>query len=187
MSEQWGEKIAAAKAAYAAAKARKRAAAARVTAADDGAAEAAEAAEVLRGAARAVMQTAHARIADVATRCLATVYDDSYEFHIEFQEKRGRTEAEAQLRRGGHTFDPKEDVECGVLDVAALALRLAALNARRPAPRRLLVLDEPFRFVDRPARGRVGALLAALCEESGLQIIMATHWDELKIGKVIEL
>lgn len=179
--------ILAAQAKLEAAKTRKRAAAQAALAADDEMAYATEAAEILRQTAKAIQQAIHARIADVATRCLATVYDDSYEFRIEFVEKRGRTEAEALFYRDGHAFDPLEDAEGGAVDIAALALRLAALNARRPSPRRLLVLDEPFRFVDEPSRRRVGALLEMLCAESGLQIIMATHWRELRIGKVVEL
>jgi DNA repair exonuclease SbcCD ATPase subunit len=155
--------------------------------ADDALTHAYEAQAVLRRVAQAVQAEAHGRVAGVVTRCLAAVYDGSYEFVIEFVEKRGKTEAQAVFKRDGNVYDPLEDCEGGAVDIAAFALRLAALGSRKPALRKLVVIDEPFRFVDANARKRVGALLEMLCQEGGLQIVMATHHDELKIGKVVQL
>jgi DNA repair exonuclease SbcCD ATPase subunit len=51
----------------------------------------------------------------------------------------------------------------------------------------ILILDEPFKFVSAGNLARVRQLLESLSEEMNIQILMVTHLDELKIGKVIEL
>ena len=149
---------------------------------------AAEAAQGLAQAiAQAVQQKAHDRIAGVVTRALAAVFDDPYEFRILFEQKRGRTEARMAFVRGGHELDPLDASGGGVVDVGAFALRLSCLMLARPPLRRLVIADEPFRFVSAGLRGRVRALLESLSKELGVQFIIVTHQDELRCGKVIEL
>ena len=63
----------------------------------------------------------------------------------------------------------------------------ARLVLSRPARRRLLVLDEPFRFVSRDYRPAVKMLLTKLAEDFGVQIIMTTHMEDLQVGGVIHV
>ena len=124
------------------------------------------------------------------TRCLKAVLDnEAYEFKIEFEQKRGRTEAKLILERDGLILEnPAEEAGGGVLDVAAFALRLACVALALPRRRRLLVLDEPFRFVNgEEYQSRIGGMLEVLAAETGMQIILVTDDDWLKIGKVIQL
>lgn len=86
--------------------------------------------------------------------------------------------------RDGQEIDPMSASGGGVIDVAAFALRLACLLLATPRPRRLLVLDEPFRFVSAKYRPKIRALLLQLSEELGVQIILVTHITELQIGTV---
>jgi ABC-type molybdenum transport system ATPase subunit/photorepair protein PhrA len=58
---------------------------------------------------------------------------------------------------------------------------------KRPQPRRLLVLDEPFRFVSESYRPRIKAVVENLAEKMGIQILLVTHAPELVAGKVVEL
>ena len=80
-------------------------------------------------------------------------------------------ESEAEL-------DPLQSCGGGILDVAAFGLRLACLMLQRPQPARVLILDEPFRFVSSHYRSNVRALLSELSQEMGVQIIMVTHIEE---------
>lgn len=146
-----------------------------------------EGAAVIREVAAALQQEIHGRIAGLVTSCLSAVYVDPYEFCIDFVERRGKTEADVALQRAGEAFDPQDEVGGGPVDVASLALRLAALSATRPAVRRLLVLDEPFRFVGVANRDEVRLMLESLCAEMGFQIVMVTHAADLVCGKVVEL
>jgi DNA repair exonuclease SbcCD ATPase subunit len=137
--------------------------------------------------AKEVQQKAHRQVSDLVTRCLAAVFDEPYAFHMEFEEKRGRTEARLVFRRGDLEVDPMSAAGGGVVDVAAFALRLSALALRRPGVRRLMVLDEPFRFVSAEYRPRVRALLETLAKETGFQFVIVTHSPEFEVGKVVRI
>lgn len=144
--------------------------------------------KILQSLAATVQQQAHRRIASVVTRCLEAVFgEDAYEFKINFEEKRGKTEARLLFCRDGMELEPLEGSGGGAVDVAAFALRLACLVLQRPACRRLLVLDEPFRFVSKSYRPRLKSLLLALANEFNVQFIMVTHIPDLMTGKVVEV
>ena len=128
-----------------------------------------------------------ARLSVIASRCLAAVFDDPYTFKIVFEPQANRTTARCVFFRDGHELDPAEESGYGAIDVASFGLRCAALSMCRPAPRRLLVMDEPFRFVSVDRRPRLVQLLQVLCDELGVQIVMVTHIPELRIGEVVDL
>jgi len=147
-----------------------------------------QAQEILQRLAKNVQQQAHKQIASVVTKCLRAIFPDPYTFKIIFERKRGKTEANLVLYRDGLLLeDPLNETSGGVVDVAAFALRLACLIFAKPAKRRLLCLDEPFKMVDADNAARIGDLLMSLSEELKLQIILVTHNENLQIGKVIQL
>lgn len=149
--------------------------------------DAEEAQKIAQLVAQTVQQQAHERIASTVSRCLAAVFDRPYKFKIIFEQKRGRTEARLVFERDGNELDPLSASGGGVVDVAAFALRLAALLLTRPPLRRVLVLDEPFRFVSVQYRERVRDLLEQLSDELGVQLIMVTHIEDFEVGTVIRL
>jgi hypothetical protein len=163
------------------------AAAAEHTAATNEATAARAALVAAQGVATGIQQQAHQRIAGLVGRCLRVVFDDPYEFTITFEQKRGRTDAVLKFTRAGAAVDPMAAAGGGVVDVAGFALRLAALMLALPPHRRLLVLDEPFKFVSAEYRPRVRAMLEALSHELGIQIIFVTHITELRTGTVCEV
>jgi DNA repair exonuclease SbcCD ATPase subunit len=143
--------------------------------------------EILQLVAQAVQQRAHEKISAVVSSCLRTVFQDPYEFHIEFERKRGRTEARMRFIRRDLSVDPLSASGGGVVDVAAFALRVSCLMLHRPRLRRLVVLDEPFKFVSEQYRDNVRQMLEELSRDLKLQIVMVTHVNELETGKVIKL
>lgn len=146
-----------------------------------------QAQEVLQLLAQAVQQKAHERIAHVVSSCLSAVFDDPYEFHIEFERKRGRTEASLRFRRRGLEVDPLTASGGGVVDVAAFALRIACLIMHRPRLSRVLVMDEPFKFVSAQYQEGVREMLEQISKEMKVQIVLVTHDLNLATGKVLEL
>lgn len=156
-------------------------------AAEDAAVDAEEAQKVVQLVAQTVQQKAHDRIAGVVSRCLEAVFDEPYEFKINFEQKRGRTEASLVFVREGLSVDPLTASGGGVVDVAAFALRLSCLLLARPPLRRTVVLDEPFRFVSEGYRPRVRQMLEQLSKELEVQFVVVTHDEAYKTGKVIEL
>jgi len=147
-----------------------------------------ESQRIIQEVASQVQQQSHQAISEIVTKCLKTVFgDDSYEFGIDFTQKRGRTEAELYFTKDGERFDPTTSSGGGVCDVAAFALRVSCLVLSSPAVRRILVLDEPMRFVSKEFQPIVRDLLEELSERMGIQIILVTHSRLLECGKVIEL
>lgn len=146
-----------------------------------------EAQTVIQQVAQTIQQHIHNRIAGVVTQCLHSVFDEPYHFRITFERKRGRTEAKLSFIRDCLEVDPMSASGGGVIDVAAFALRLASLVLQRPPVRRLLVLDEPFRFVSAEYRPKVRSMLESLSKEMGVQFVLVTHLDALQMGTVVEL
>lgn len=146
-----------------------------------------DAQDILQNLAQAVQQRAHQKISEVVSSCLTAVFDDPYRFKIVFERKRGRTEAHLRFTRRDLDVDPLTASGGGMVDVAAFALRVACLVLHRPRLSRVIVLDEPFKFVSAQYRDNVRGMLEELSEEMQIQIILVTHIEEIATGKVIEL
>ncbi len=151
-----------------------------------------EAQEILQAVAQTVQQEAHDRIASVVSRCLESIFDDTYRFEIQFEKKRGKTEATLTFVRGDLVLtDPINEAGGGVIDVAAFALRLACLVLERPIRRRLLVLDEPFsRIRGHQNRQRMRQLIESLADDFGVQFVInidADQFPQFLLGTVIEV
>lgn len=149
----------------------------------------AEAAQtIIQKIAQQMQESAHSKIAGLVTRCLHAVYDEPYKFRIEFEQKRGKTEARfVFLDQQNNEIDPLTASGGGLVDIAAFALRLSAIMLSKPRVRRLMLLDEPFRFVSAKYRPALCSLLQQLEKELKVEIIMVTHIPELSIGNRIRL
>lgn len=130
------------------------------------------------------------KISHIVTRCLEAVFGESaYRFELKFEEKRNQTEATALLvDSDGNELSPTDGVGGGVLDVAAFGLRLACLVLQRPAPAKVLVLDEAFRNLSFAYRPNAAQMLVELASDFGVQLILVTHFAEFsQVGKVLEI
>jgi DNA repair exonuclease SbcCD ATPase subunit len=148
----------------------------------------AQAQRLLQKVAQVVQREAHRKIASVVTKCLQAVFGaEAYEFRIHFERKRGRTQARMAFVREGVEMDPLTAAGGGVVDVAAFGLRVSLIVLCQPGVRRLIVADEPFRFVSAEYRPRVREMIETLAEELDLQFILVTHSPEFQMGKVVTL
>lgn len=142
---------------------------------------------VLQQAAQSVQSLVHAKIAGVVTRCLQAVYDDSISFGVEFDRKRGKTEARLFFVKNGNEVDPVEASSLGMCDVSAFALRLAVLKLHTPQVAQILVADEPFCYLDAEAKPRMAELLLSLAKQMEIQMVLVSHDAEFRVGKVVRL
>lgn len=149
--------------------------------------EAEEARDVVQSVGQLIQQEVHKRVSDLVTRCLQVVFDETYEFRFDFDRKRNKTQATPVLVRDGVEVDPMSASGGGVVDVIAFGLRLSGVLLTRPPLRRLLVLDEPFRFVSAEYRPRVRQLVELLSKETGVQVVMVTHIDHFRMGTEVKL
>lgn len=141
---------------------------------------------IFQKAAAIIQKEVHQRISTLVTRCMKAIFEEDFEFIINFEQKRGKTEAQLIIKKDGNEEDPLFG-SGGELDVASFALRLSALLLQQPPLRRILILDEPFRCVDAKKRPRLRKLLEALSDELEIQIVMITHDPTFQIGKVITI
>lgn len=137
--------------------------------------------------AQGIQQHTHSLVAQVVTKCLETIFEEPYEFNIIFERKRGKTEAKLVFERDGMEIDPMTSSGGGVLDVAAFALRLSAIILTKPHTRKIIIMDEPFRFLSESYREKIKNLLQELSIQYDFQFIMVTHIKELICGKNIAL
>lgn len=119
-------------------------------------------------------------IEDIVNLALDTCFPNEYEFRLDFNVARGKTEAELVFlsRLTGRQIDPMDASGGGVVDVTAFALRIASYALERGIDN-VIILDEPVRFVSRDLVNRAGEILRVLSERMGLQIILVTHIPEL--------
>lgn len=118
-------------------------------------------------------------ISSLVTTALAAVFDDPYEFQVEFVLKRNKTECDLWFVRRGEKINPIDASGGGAVDVAALALRIALWTLGKEPSRNTLVLDEPMKHLSKDMHARASAMIQHLAQQLNLQIIMVTHSSEL--------
>jgi len=119
-------------------------------------------------------------VEDIVQLALDAIFPDKYKFEIQFNISHGKTTAELVFisKQSGHIVDPMIASGGGVVDVCSFALRLACWTLSRGIDK-VIILDEPFRFVSKNLQERAGALLKELSIRLNIQIIMSTHLDAL--------
>ena len=117
-------------------------------------------------------------IEEMISVALQAVFEDDYQFIIDFNIKRNRPEAKISLKIRGEEVDPKDSVGGGVLDVASFALRVVLWSIQNPRSSNTIVLDESFKFLHGNLEN-ASQLLKKLSKDLGLQFIIVTQLDEL--------
>jgi hypothetical protein len=131
-----------------------------------------------------IQNKVHEEICTVVSKCLSTVFEDPYNFRIDFVKKRGKTEAVLVFERDGVVLeDPRDSAGGGVIDIAAFALRVACILRSIPPLRRLVILDEPFKHIHLSLRPIALRLLKSLSEETGIQFVVVTHISKKSLEK----
>jgi DNA repair exonuclease SbcCD ATPase subunit len=118
-------------------------------------------------------------IEEVVTLALRNVFGDEYSFKVEYEIKRGKPEASLKVLKGDLEFDPADECGGGIVDVAALGLRVALWSLSDPKSQPVLILDEPGKHVSRDLIDKFGDMINVLSETLGLQVIMVTHDSSL--------
>jgi chromosome segregation ATPase len=135
-----------------------------------------QAQDILQVVARQTQEEFRFYVSEIVSLALHAT-DFGYEFDIEFVLRRNKTEADIRFishHTGSATF-PIDSSGGGAIDVASFALRLALWSLAPNRTRPVIVLDEPFRFLDRERQGRAAEMLKELSNKLGIQIIMVSH------------
>lgn len=119
-------------------------------------------------------------INDLVTSALHAVFpEDPYDFKLEITRKNNRTQAEPNFIRDGHNVKPADNAGVGSANVGAVSLRVGLLSMDESNPRRLLILDEPFRDLSRDKHGLAALLIDKISRDLGIQILIASHSTSL--------
>jgi DNA repair exonuclease SbcCD ATPase subunit len=129
----------------------------------------------LQTVAKATQEKIRFRLEDIINLALTAVFGTRYRFEIKFEMKRGQTEASLVVYEGENELDPMEANGGGLLDILSFTLRIALLIISKN--RRVLILDEPMKFVSADRRETCYALMERLSHELDIQIIAVTHED----------
>lgn len=87
------------------------------------------------------------RISKLVSMAMDAVTDDPYEFKLLFEMKRNKTECTPVFMKGKNTLDPMFGSGYGLVNVAALALRIALWNIGQPKSRNIICSDEPSKDI----------------------------------------
>jgi DNA repair exonuclease SbcCD ATPase subunit len=120
------------------------------------------------------------RISELINLALFSTFPESYTFKINYEIKRNKTETRFYLvDNKGHRLDPLTSTGGGVVDIISFALRISlwSLSARKIRP--IIILDEPFPFLDNSLQEDSSKLLKELAKKLQLQIIVVTHVQNL--------
>lgn len=123
---------------------------------------------------QAIATELQANLTSFFTTCVQSaldiVFPGAYKFVMEFTSRRDQAELDMWLDRNGEKVSVLDSAGGGVVDVVSFALRTCCLLLSKK--RKVLFLDEPFKFIRGEARTRLGELLNLLSVQSGVQIIM---------------
>ncbi len=143
-----------------------------------------EAQVILQSVAKKTQKQLEFHISEIVTLALESVFDNPYEFEIEFMEKNNRTVAELYFKRNGERMDPISSTGIGAVDVASFALRIALWNLKTPKSRNVLILDECFKHLKGYEENvKVIQMIKMLSRKLGLQIIMI-HDERVPLSEI---
>lgn len=134
-----------------------------------------KAAHIIDLVARATQLQVEELISSLVTESLSVVFPEPMEFRVRYETKRGRPFCSLAIVKHGEELDPMSMMGGSVVDVISFTLRVVLLLLRGDRTRRLLVFDEPFRFVSADLRPQVSHMVHRLAHELGIQMIIITH------------
>ena len=134
-----------------------------------------EAREIIRKIGMETQNSLSFHINDIVSLALDSVFDNPYQFAVDFVNRRNKTECDLYFVRDGNRIDPLTASGVGAVDVASFALRIASWSMARPRTDNVIILDEPFRFLSENYQERASNMLREVSQKLGIQLIIVTH------------
>lgn len=135
---------------------------------------------IIKEVGRKTQEKLQFHISDITSLALdAVMPEDPYKLTMEFVDRRDKNECDLRFERQGNLMKPLDSSGVGAIDVASFALRIAAWSIQFPKSRPVIILDEPFKFLDKSKHGRASEMIKELSLKLGLQFIIVTHEEGL--------
>lgn len=117
-------------------------------------------------------------IEGMVTTALQSVFEDEYQFIIDFDIKRNKPEAKISLKIRGEEVDPKDSCGGGVLDVASFALRIVLYSIQNPKTDNVIILDEPLKWLHGKIENAM-KMIKDLSKKLNIQFIIVSQIPEI--------
>lgn len=119
------------------------------------------------------------KIEDIVNLSLQTCFPDEYEFRLDFNIQRGKTECSFVFisKKTNREIDIMNSVGGGLIDIVCFSLRIACYILEKNIDN-VIILDEPMKFVSKDLRENVCKVIRILSDKLGLQFIIITHISE---------
>ena len=134
-----------------------------------------EALEIIQKVALQTQQLFKYNLETPVTSALQQILPEPYNFKVNFDIKRGKTEASLSLERNGAHISPNGSTGGTVLDITSLVLRIVLWNLESPRKAPCFFLDEFEKHISAEYRGAVAEFVKQLSETMGIQFIIVTH------------
>jgi DNA repair exonuclease SbcCD ATPase subunit len=135
--------------------------------------------EVVKEVGRKTQEKIQYQISEIATLAMEAVLDTPYKLVVQFVERRNKNECDLLFDDDGQLINPVDATGGGAVDIAAFALRIASWSMQRPRKRNTIILDEPFKYLDKSKHEKASLMLKELSKRLGLQFIIVTHEQKL--------
>jgi len=138
-----------------------------------------EARDVANAAMMATQTKVKEFIEEIVSLAIQAVFGSDYRFIVNYQIKRGKSEAYLFVEKNGELRNIEDDEGGGMADVAALGLRAVLYALAQPRPRQLLVLDEPGTKVSVDKQAIFAEMLKKLSEVLNVELIVVSHSEDV--------
>lgn len=139
-----------------------------------------QAQEALSIVGTAVQQNICKIIQDLVTEGLQTIFGPTYKFIIESSLSRNKPEIEFYIEENGHKHSIREEHGGSIAALVSFILRIVLIAIGSQRYRQIVILDEPFKDIDKQKLEELGKFLEELQNLLNMQIILITHEDQLK-------
>lgn len=118
-------------------------------------------------------------LSKIVTKAIRSVFfEKNVEFKVEFKEQRNKTECEMYIIENGEEYSLTESRGYGMTDIVSFALRVAYILLH--SSENILIIDEPFRNLDKDKHEYASLMVKELSRELSMQFIICTHMEILQ-------
>lgn len=139
-----------------------------------------EAHEIIQMAAQLTQETLQEQLGSVVSMALTAVFEEPYEFVVEFVSKRNTTECNLLFDRRGERCHPMDDSGYGASDIASISLRMSYWASGDT--RAIIIMDEPCKNLSEEYKSLAAVMFQEMCRKLDLQVIMISHIPAFREG-----